>query len=131
MNLSLSRTQYSPNSTIGVLRINSDYVCFTLEEPAGDGRGSAGNCILPGIYQVVITYSLRLERDMPLLCNVPNRQGIRIHWGNTASDTEGCILVGKTAATDFIGNSRDAFNIIYQKIAVRIQTGEPVQVNIS
>jgi hypothetical protein len=50
-----------------------------LKNLLGTGEEALAIVILPGIYQVVITYSLRLERDIPLLCNVPNRQGIRIH----------------------------------------------------
>jgi hypothetical protein len=53
---------------------------------------------------------------MPLLVNVPNFEGVRIHTGNTANDTEGCILVGKSKGYDFIGGSRNAFNELMERI---------------
>lgn len=46
---------------------------------------------------------------MPLLLNVPNFQGIRIHSGNIPEDTEGCILVGLIKKIDRIDQSRIAF----------------------
>ena len=53
---------------------------------------------------------------MPLLLNVPNFEGVRIHSGNTNHDTEGCILVGQTRSKDFIGQSRKAFDKLFKKL---------------
>ena len=53
---------------------------------------------------------------MPLLLNVPGFEGVRIHAGNTAKDTEGCILVGMTKSDDFIGGSKMAFETLMQRI---------------
>ena len=60
--------------------------------------------------------SNRFKKVMPLLLNVPEFEGIRIHSGNTNHDTEGCILVGKTRSTDFIGGSRTAFTSLMAKL---------------
>ena len=49
--------------------------------------------------------------------DVPNFEGIRIHAGNTNHDTEGCILVGETMSTDFVGGSRKAFDKLMKKLA--------------
>jgi hypothetical protein len=53
---------------------------------------------------------------LPELVAVPDFEGVRIHSGNTAKDTEGCILVGKMKGTDAISESRDAFTDLFVKI---------------
>jgi len=52
---------------------------------------------------------------MPLLLNVPQFEGIRIHSGNTAEDTEGCILVGQQRlGNNRIAHSRMAYQEVFQ-----------------
>ncbi len=54
---------------------------------------------------------------MPHILNVPDFTGVRIHSGNTSADTDGCILLGSTwAGKDFIGNSKNAFDIFFEKL---------------
>ena len=77
-----------------------------------------GQTAIPtGTYNLIINHSNRFNRDLPLLENVPNFTGVRIHAGNTSAHTEGCILVGTTwSGKDFIGNSRVAFNKLFEKL---------------
>ena len=83
------------------------YFCDTLEPTWRDYANGAykvkGHSAIPeGRYAVVISYSPKFKQWLPILLGGPefNRkwQGIRIHAGNTAKDTEGCILVGKAAS---------------------------------
>ena len=53
---------------------------------------------------------------LPLLQNVPAYEGIRIHPGNVAADTEGCLLPGRNKGTDTVTSSRIAFNALFNKI---------------
>ena len=50
--------------------------------------------ISEGRYAVVISWSPKFKAWLPILLGVPNFEGIRIHAGNTAKDTQGCILLG-------------------------------------
>ena len=116
MELSLKRTTASENSTIGELSINDTFECYTLEDVVRPVKMAGLTAIPSGSYEVVITYSARFKRPMPLLLKVPDFDGVRIHWGNTDEDTEGCILVGKTKSKDFIGSSRVAFAQLFPKL---------------
>jgi len=54
---------------------------------------------------------------MPQILDVPGFTGIRIHSGNTAKDTHGCVLVGETRETNTtLGHSHAAFNELMVKL---------------
>lgn len=116
MELLLKRLHKTSNSTIGELYVNGVFECYTLEDVERAVKIKNETAIAKGKYKVVITYSNRFKRDLPLLLNVPNFEGVRIHSGNTNHDTEGCILVGLTRSKDFIGNSRKAFAKLFDKL---------------
>lgn len=96
MMLHLQRSKIFPHCTIGRLSIDGVFFCHTLEDtvrPAGvkiPGR----TAIPAGQYEVLLTHSVRFKKILPLLLKVPGFEGVRIHGGNTADDTLGCILVG-------------------------------------
>ena len=83
-----------------------------------------------GKYEIAITFSNRFQQHMPLLLNVPNYQGVRIHSGNKSTDTEGCILVGSSKALNFIGNSRVTYKSLFAKIKAASKK-EKVFINIT
>ena len=116
MELTLKRFEVTKNSTIGKLLIDGNFECYTLEDIERDVKVKAETAIPKGKYKVIITPSNRFKRDLPLLLNVPNFEGIRIHAGNTNQDTEGCILVGQTKSKDFVGGSRKAFERLFAKM---------------
>ena len=97
--------------THGSLTIEGhDFKCFTLEDAERDVKIKGETAITKGKYEVILNMSNRFKTYMPLLLNVPNFEGVRIHSGNTKEHTEGCILVGFESGDDgFLGNSRDAF----------------------
>jgi hypothetical protein len=88
--------------------INDVKICDTLEdEVRPDGVKIAGlTAIPPGIYEVKYTYSTRFKTYLPELIDVPGFTAIRIHAGNTAEDTEGCILAGQNKIKGQVINSR-------------------------
>lgn len=96
MKLHLRRTIFNETETMGQLYIDDAYFCDTLEDKVRNGVKIKGVTAIPtGKYKVVVTMSAKFKRMMPLLCDVPNFTGIRIHRGTTHKNTAGCILVGK------------------------------------
>ena len=116
MNLKLVRKIYTEQSTIGELTVNGDFECFTLEDKVRAVKIKGKTAIPAGIYEVVISFSERFKKRLPLLLSVPNFDGIRIHPGNFAKDTEGCILVGTSMGTDAVWHSKAAFTKLFAKI---------------
>jgi hypothetical protein len=116
MKLLLKRLHKTENSTIGELYVDGKFECYTLEDVEREVKIKSETAIPKGTYIVGITLSNRFKKLLPILINVPNFEGVRIHSGNTNHDTEGCILVGTTRSDDFIGNSRVAFSKLFKKM---------------
>ena len=118
MQITIKRLHKTDKSTIGELLIDGIFECYTLEDIERPVKIKAETAIPKGTYKVIINQSNRFKRLMPLLLNVPNFEGVRIHAGNTNHDTEGCILVGRTRSKDFIGQSRKAYENLFKKMQV-------------
>ena len=105
--------------TQGELYLNGILECYTLEDTVReDDIKLPGRTAIPaGCYDVAITESPRFGNElMPLLLDVPNFTWIRIHWGNTAKDTDGCILVGSVRAKGAVLSSRAAMKKLMGKL---------------
>lgn len=107
LELYLKRTAFKEGYTIGTLGYAGydehnnvidkvSFLCNTLETKDAIGKGK---------YKVIINCSYKFNRELPLLLDVPNCMAIRIHRGNTAKDTKGCILVGINDKAGWVGNS--------------------------
>lgn len=125
MNIILDRIAKKSKYTIGKLYIDGEYFCDTIEDT---DRGLTqtmtdaqikskkvyGQTAIPtGTYKVIISYSNKFKRQMPLLLNVPGFLGIRIHSGNTEKDTEGCLIVGKNKVVGKVIESKDTYNKLF------------------
>lgn len=116
MELRVERTDFSETSTIGKLYVDDQFECYTLEDKVRLVKIKGKTAIPAGRYEVIINFSQRFGRMLPLFLNVPNFEGVQIHPGNTAADTEGCILVGETKDAEFIGQSKLAFEGLFNKL---------------
>jgi hypothetical protein len=116
MEMRVTRQVFTDESTIGELTIDGVHQCFTLEDKVREEKIFGQTAIPAGRYEVTVSFSNHFKKKLPLLLNVPKFEGVRIHSGNTAKDTEGCILVGMTKGTNFVSNSRDAFDALFAKI---------------
>lgn len=118
MELRLERFLIGEKATIGRLLIDGEKFCYTLEDQIRPkGVKVYGQTAIPeGRYQVTMTWSPRFKLVLPLVNDVPGFEGIRIHSGNTADDTEGCILVGYNLAGDHINSSRLALAGLIERL---------------
>lgn len=121
MELLLTRKIFTDQSTIGELSYNGERICWVLEdtdrgldnsmsEPFIASKKVFGRTAIPtGGYEIIINYSNRFKKPLPLLLNVKGFTGIRIHPGNVAADSDGCLLPGTDHSPDMVSNSRVAF----------------------
>ena len=134
MEITLTRTAKQADYTIGRLMANGQYLCDTMEPTWRDLRHEGkvyGRTAIPeGTYRVFITKSIKFRKWLPQLWQVPGFEGIRIHAGNTADDTEGCILVGKNKLVGQVVDSRIWLHRLKQKIVEAKDRGEAVWITI-
>lgn len=132
MELKLTRKWLTTNSTIGELSVDGKYECFIIEDnyPTPWVKTPGKTAIPAGKYEVIVNMSNRFKVDMPLLLNVPQYAGIRIHPGNTAAHTEGCLLPGRIRQTDKVLESKLAYEALFTKIKAAIAKGEKVHIEI-
>ena len=158
MELVLTRIAKRRNYTIGRLAIikeeneeyrtytHEEYFCDTLEPIVLELKTNVSKdavlrspakaqslkpfAIPEGRYAVVISYSQKFREWLPILLGVPAFSGIRIHAGNTAKDTQGCILVGRNQIVGKVLESRKWLYELKQKIVKAKDKGEPVWITI-
>lgn len=107
--IKVERYAFQKTYTIGRMLINGKYFCDTLEDEVrnipAEKKVYSKTAIPEGEYEVRVTWSPKFKRNLPLLLGVPYFTGIRIHRGNTANDTSGCILVGENKVKGMVINS--------------------------
>lgn len=118
--LLLKREILTDTYTEGKLYINGEYFCDTIEDKVRDidkdGKIYGKTAIPYGEYIVKLTYSNKFKRILPILLDVPYFTGIRIHSGNTAEDSLGCILVGVKLKDGYITKSKDTEKKLIDKL---------------
>lgn len=107
--MDLVREPAAAGAVLGALYLDSVWTCWTLE--------AATSAIPAGVYPVIITFSQRFQRDLPLVNDVPGRTGIRIHPGNTQAATAGCILLGMVRGVANVGGSQIACGLVQPRLA--------------
>lgn len=131
MLLRLLRTTTHGNALCGQLYIDGKPFCDTIE--------NATKAIPNGFYPVRLTQSPHWGEILPLIDRVIGRTGIRIHPGNTAADSEGCVLVGERAANKepLKGNSeprllssRKTFNTLREKLLAIQRSREEIWISV-
>lgn len=126
MLIQIKRGPTANDATPGEMSIDGVFECYTLEDvvrevadtPVADWKIVGQTAIPRGKYKVSLSMSGHFDRILPLIENVPGFSGVRIHSGNKAADTEGCILVGAARTHDLfqILDSRKAAAALQAKI---------------
>ena len=154
MKLLLERKWKKETYTIGKLSVNGKPFCETCEDK---DRHLDQKMPLSKIKEVKIaaitaiptgTYNVRMDiispkyslkpwfvknchgARMPRLENVPGWSGVLIHPGNTAKDSEGCILVGKNDVVGMVTDSKNTFLKLYNKLYEAYKKGEKIELII-
>lgn len=121
--LKLKRIFKGETYTIGKLYVNDEYLCDTIEDRVRDLEKEEkvyGETAIPeGTYKVIVNYSPKLKRKLPLLLNVPYFTGIRIHKGVSEKSSAGCIIVGENKVKGKVLNSE-----FYEKKLVKLLENE-------
>ena len=143
MEILIDRKWKKDSYTIGKVYIDGKYFSESLEDK---DRGLTsdmsiteiknkkvyGKTAIPsGLYTILYTYSPKYKRLMPLVDGVKGFSGIRIHSGNTAEDSLGCILLGFNKEKGKVLQSRDTCNKFYKLIEEAIyKKGEAITLKI-
>lgn len=149
--IKLKRIAMRETYTIGRLFINGEYVCDTIEdcdrglmdnmpEDHIRQRKIYGQTAIPqGDYRVLLTTSETFSGRpwakmynglVPRLENVKGFSGIRIHPGNTAEDSLGCIIPGENKVAGKVVNSTAAYHRIMKVLMPAWESGTPINISI-
>lgn len=153
MELRLDRIAKKNGYTIGHLYVNGIYFSDTLEDT---DRGLSSNmsvaelqkkklahitAIPTGKYQVTLSVvSTRFSKydfykkfgggRVPRLLNVPAYEGVLIHCGNTAKDTDGCILLGRNTKVGMVLESKETYSKLYPLLEAAAKRNEKIYITI-
>lgn len=145
--------KYKKNEyTIGIVYVNGKYFSESIEdrdrglasgmsETEIKSRKIYGMTAIPtGTYKIKMTYSpkyafrswaLKQKGKVIQIMNVKGFSGIRIHPGNTAADTLGCILVGRNLEKGKVLQSVDYYTkLVEEHVVPALNRGEEVIITI-
>lgn len=131
MLINVDRDLKGPDLTRGTLSIDGHTFCYTCEDAVRDVKIPGQTAIPAGRYKVIITFSNRFQKPLPLLLDVPDFSGVRIHAGNTSADTEGCILVGMHRTDTGVSASQMAVGLLQPQIQEALDAKDEVWLEIA
>lgn len=145
LELEIFRKYLANTYTIGRFSVDQKYLTDTCEDKVrelhdinhdgdfdeeGEGKIYGKTAIPCGRYRVVVTFSPKLRRRLPLIMNVQGFTGIRIHGGKNADWSEGCPLVGENKVKGGLINYKYWETVIIQLIDKAIEEGKQVYITI-
>lgn len=129
MTITVNRYDKNDHRCIGRLNMPG-FECYTLEDACREQKIMHKSAIPSGTYEMVISYSNRFNKMLPLLLDVPGFSGVRVHSGSTERDTSGCLLLGMNRTFDTISESRSAV-VQFMTILMKYVKKEKVYIEIT
>lgn len=138
MKILLKRIAKKTTYTIGKIYIDGQYVCDCIEDKDRGLKQSMtleqinklkvfGQTAIPtGEYKVTLNViSPKYSKStwykqnangarVPRILNVKGFDGVLIHTGNTAADSQGCVIVGVNDKVGMVSKSKETFKKLYQ-----------------
>lgn len=152
MNILIDRKWKKKDYTIGIMYVNGERFCETLEDT---DRGLSdtmtesqikykkkyGETAIPtGLYKIRMSFSPKFSSKawgkkyngmVPEILNVKGFTGVRLHPGNSAGDTLGCILPGKNSVVGKVMQSTEYYYKLLDKhILPAIKRNETIYLSI-
>lgn len=128
--------------TIGQLFENGVFLCNTIEDrDRGLNNNMAASAILKikvpnetaiptGTYKLVVSESPKFKRDLIEVVGVPGFVGIRIHKGNTAQNSAGCIIPGINTEKGKVTDSTKYEELLTKKVKAAIAKNDDCYLTI-
>lgn len=110
------------NYTLGRMYLDNVFFCHTCEDEDRFLENHVtekvyGRTAIPrGSYRAITSMSHHFGRILPEVLDVPGYAGIRIHGGNRAEDSLGCVLVGKVRTSSGIAQCADTVQRVINAI---------------
>lgn len=142
MEIVVKRINFADDYTEGQLFVNGKYICDTLEDKDRNldnymsedeilKRKIYGVTAIPiGRYHITIDYSYKFKKNLIHILNVKGFDGIRIHSLNEASQSLGCIGVGKKTRDGWISESRKTYAILHKIVEDALNLDDKVYLTI-
>ena len=146
ISLSLMRFSDDKETTIGLLSINNQFYCYTLEDTFHEVKVAGETRIPAGIYSIQFKkeeteLTLKYRERYPewftfhlQLQNVTGFDSIYIHNGGNHTHTEGCILVSDSLNVSnektFLSNSRETYRRLYGYLSEQLDNSIPLRITI-
>jgi hypothetical protein len=138
--ITVERFAHGTDDTLGILRIDGEFACYTLEDEHRTKKVYGRTRIPEGTYTLGVRnfgnlhtkYQARfgaLHQGMIEIPGVPNFTDILIHCGNRDEDTAGCLLVGDSVNNalvedGFMGSSSQAYTRLYPRVIEPVKAGD-------
>lgn len=141
MKLLVDRRWKKAEYTIGILYVDGQRFCEVLEDAVREKKIKGKTAIPAGTYAIDMeTVSPKFKNrswakpyngKIPRLLNVPNFDGVLIHPGNFATDTDGCLLPGNNRVKGAVLDSQIRFHQLMREFLLPAhKAGEEITIEI-